>query len=46
MQIFESFQTNMTSNKHKGTLSLQQVLDSVVNDNPENDVSEKESSEE
>ena len=36
----------MASNKHKGSLSLQQVLDSNLNDDPENDFSEEESSEE
>ena len=36
----------MASNKHKGSLSLQQVLDSNLNDDPENDLSEEESSEE
>ena len=36
----------MASNKHKVTLSLQQDLDSILNDDPENDVSKKESSEE
>ena len=36
----------MALNKHKVTLSLQQVLDLILNDNPENDVSEEESREE
>ena len=36
----------MASNKHKGILSLQQVLDSILNDGPENGVSKEESSEE
>ena len=36
----------MTSSKHKCKLSLQQVLDSILNDDPENDVSGEESSEE
>ena len=46
VQIVESLKTNMASNKHKGSLSLQQVLDSNLNDDPENDLSEEESSEE
>ena len=36
----------MLSNKYKGTISLQQVLDSILNNDPENDVSEEESREE
>ena len=36
----------MTSSKHKCKFSLQQVLDSILNDDPENDVSGEESSEE
>ena len=31
----------MTSNKDKGTLSLQQVLYSILKNEPENDVSEE-----
>ena len=36
----------MASNKHRGTVSLQQILDSVLSNYPENDVSEEGSSEE
>ena len=36
----------MLSNKYKGTISLQQVLDSILNNDPENYVSEEESQEE
>ena len=35
----------MASKKHKSALSLEQVLDSIFNEDPENDVSEEESSE-
>ena len=46
IQIVESPKTNMASNEHKGIVSLQQVLDSILNNDPENEVSEEESSEE
>ena len=36
----------MASNKHRGTVSLRQVLDSVLSNYPENDVSEEKSGEE
>lgn len=36
----------MLSNKYKGTISLQQVLDSILNNDPENDVSEESREEE
>lgn len=36
----------MLSNKYKGTISLQQVLDSILNNDPENDVSEESRDEE
>ena len=42
VQIVESLKANMVSNKHKGTLSLQPVLDPVLNNDSENDVSEEE----
>ena len=45
VQIVGSPKTNMASNKHKGALSLQQVLDSILNKDAENDVSEEESNE-
>ena len=45
VQIVGSPKTNMASNKHKGALSLQQVLDSILNKHAENDVSEEESNE-
>ena len=35
----------MVSKKHKSALSLEQILDSIFNEDPENDVSEEESSE-
>ena len=46
VQIVGSLKTNMASNKHNGTLSLQQVLDSILNNDAENDVSEEKSNEE
>ena len=46
VQIVESLKANMVSNKHKGTLSLQPVLDPVLNNDSENDVSEEEWNEE
>ena len=35
----------MVSKKHKSALSLEQILDSIFNEDPENDISEEESSE-
>ena len=36
----------MLPNKYKSTISLQQVLDSILNNDPENDVSEESRDEE